>query len=136
MDPHSFFHVLRVKKVDLRRAQSGQAIVLIALMMVSLMGITGLALDGGSLLLLQRRAQKVADIAAMSAAVARCQGTGDPEAAARTVALANEVNANDPEQFKVEFPNDTDIAVTVKLPKTPYFIQLVYRGPLIAQGYS
>jgi hypothetical protein len=136
MDSHSFFHILRARKVGLQRAQSGQAIVLIALMMVSLMGITGLALDGGSLLLLQRRAQKVADIAAMSAAVARCQGTGDPEAAARTVAIANDVNANDPEQFKVEFPNDTDIAVTVKLPKTPYFIQLVYRGPLIAQGYS
>ena len=35
--------------------QSGQAIVLIALMMVGLLGMTGLALDGGSLLLLQRR---------------------------------------------------------------------------------
>jgi len=116
-------------------AQSGQAIVLIALAMVALLGMAGLALDGGSMLFLQRKAQTVADLAAMSAAVAKCDDSSstDPEAAALQVAAANEVSADD---VTVSFPNGTDVSVVVQLPKDPYFIQVVYHGEMIAEGRS
>ncbi len=114
-----------------RGAQSGQAIVLIALMMVGLLGVTGLAIDGGSLLLLQREAQKVADIAAMSASIAMCSSGGDPEEAAKSVA---EVNGVDPDAVTVTELNDNDLEVVVRLPKDPFFIQVVYQGDMVAQG--
>lgn len=118
-----------------RRAQSGQAIVLIALMMVGLLGMAGLALDGGSLLLLQRQAQKVADLAAMSAAIARCEGANDDTVRLRAFETA-EANEVDRANVQVSFPSSTDTEVIVRLPKDPYFIQLVYDGPMTAQGRS
>jgi Flp pilus assembly protein TadG len=50
------------------RAQSGQAIVLVAVVMVSLMGFLGLAIDGGRAYLDRRELQAAADAAALAAA--------------------------------------------------------------------
>lgn len=130
-----------MKTILRSRAESGQAIVLIALMLVALIGITGLAIDGGSLLLLERRAQKVADLAAMGAATASCVTHADDaevvqQAAARDAAqevgIANEV---DIPTSNVTFSGD-DVKVQVYIPKTPYFIQLVYRGGMTASASS
>ena len=123
-------------------AQSGQAIVLIALMMVGLLGFAGLALDGGSLLFLQRKAQTVAEMAAMSAAVMACDN-GDATASqieAEAIRVAglpgNDVNSSMLETGVTHTGDWTDVEVTVALPKPAYFIQVVYKGELIAEGHS
>jgi len=60
-----------MKKLD--KPQKGQALVLIALAIVGLVGITGLAIDGGNIYSERRRAQNAADNAALSAALAKVQ---------------------------------------------------------------
>jgi hypothetical protein len=57
------------------RGESGQAIVLLALIMVGLLGFAGLALDGGNLYTEQRRAQAAADNAVMAAAYSMMKNT-------------------------------------------------------------
>jgi hypothetical protein len=123
-------------------AQSGQAIVLIALAMVALLGMAGLALDGGSLLFLQRKAQTVAEMAAMSAAVKACQNGGASENAILSeVERVAALDGNNVDSSKIEAAvhrngEATDVEVTIRLPKPPYFIQVVYKGELIAEGHS
>src|SRR5258708_17074299 len=56
----------------LRRFQTGQAIVLIALAMIVLLLFVGLAIDANRLFELKRRLQNTADAAAMAAAYQRC----------------------------------------------------------------
>jgi hypothetical protein len=58
--------------ISKKRAEAGQAIVFVALFMVVMIGMLGLAIDGGGLLFLWRDAQGAADSAALSAAYARC----------------------------------------------------------------
>jgi len=55
-----------------KRAESGQAIVLMALVMVALLGMLGLAIDGGGLYFLWRDAQNATDAAVLAASYARC----------------------------------------------------------------
>ncbi len=71
-----------------RRGAKGQAIILMALSMVAILSFVGLAVDGGRLLELRRRAQNAADAAATAAALALCQGR-EPIAEAKRVAFAN-----------------------------------------------
>lgn len=55
---------------------SGQVIVILALAMVGLLGLTAVALDGGMLLQERRRAQNAADSSSMAALYARARGAG------------------------------------------------------------
>src|ERR1044071_7842653 len=55
-----------------RNPESGQAIVLMALVAVILLGMLGLAIDGGGLYFLWRDAQNATDAAVMAATYARC----------------------------------------------------------------
>lgn len=135
----------------------GQAIVLIALLMIALLGMTGLAVDGGGLFWLKRDAQNAADAAAMRGAHVRCQeidadGAGgfvdgygpgsDIVYAARQAALSNgfihdEVNewvyvtAADPVIYP-SLPGSYNDYVMVKIiaNKPSYFAHFVYQGPL------
>lgn len=127
-------------------AQSGQAIVLIALAMVGLLGMAGIAIDGGMILFTDRQAQKVADIAAMSAAIAMCNGD-DPNEAAINVANANGITDDDPEEnddgrddvivtIAPEGLGNQYLSVVVKMPRPPMFIQVVYKDALVAEGRS
>ncbi len=50
--------------------QSGQAIVLIAVLLTALIGALGLAIDGGGMYLLYRDAQNAVDAAALTSAYA------------------------------------------------------------------
>lgn len=52
----------------MRRRQSGQILPLLAILLVVLVTVTGLALDGGQALVARREAQAVADAAARSGA--------------------------------------------------------------------
>ncbi len=68
------------------RSERGQAIVLIALALMGIMAFAALAIDASMLFAEYRRAQNVADSAAMSAATAQCSGKDGLAAATKTVA--------------------------------------------------
>jgi Flp pilus assembly protein TadG len=61
-----------MKKNALR--ESGQALVLVVLVAVGLIGITGLTIDGGAIYSERRQAQNAADSAALAAALAHVRG--------------------------------------------------------------
>lgn len=130
------------------RAQSGQAIVIIALVALALIAIMGLAIDGGRLLFLRRDAQNAADAAAIAAGRALCQNNPNylniGLAAAETNGFddrgltsdrnGNEVEINAP-PLNASVPISPECAgcyleamVTAEIP--PSFIGIVYGGPL------
>lgn len=82
------------------RSERGQAIVVIALAIVGLIAITGLAIDGGMAYADRRQAQNAADAAVMAAALARARGE-NYQLAALQQALQNGY-ANDEEHSIVE----------------------------------
>ena len=128
------------------QAQSGQAIVLMALAMIALIGMLGLAIDGGGMFFLQRDAQNATDAAVLAATYALCAG-GDQasvenagyEAAAangfrnegdRSVTVSNPplhgekaADSGEPDRFNY-------VEVNITAGKPAYFIQVVYHGPL------
>ena len=126
--------------------QSGQAIVLIAMVMVALIAALGLAIDGGGMFLLYRDVQNATDSAGLSAAFALCSG-GDPEEAGRTAARLNGfVDGADGATVTVSNPPPADhefgfnnigvqsgnyIVTSIEAEKPSYFIGVVYNGPLI-----
>lgn len=70
--------------------EAGQAIVLFGLMLTALLGLSALAVDGGSLYLLRRQTQSAADLAALAGAQRYYDGaTADMISAARTYATSN-----------------------------------------------
>ncbi len=136
------------------QAQAGQAILLIALLMVVLIGFTALAVDGGSLFLTERNARNAADAAVLAATYELCK-TGDPadadpalvEQAALAAAADNHFN-NDGITNTVTVqhpPTDGDIAadlasasesvkseyiqVVIQADAPTYLIHFVYQGP-------
>lgn len=123
------------------RAQRGQAIVLIALMLVALIGMLGMAVDGGGLFFLYRATQNASDAAVVSATYALCTNANEDDiraaglAAARANGFTNDGVNN---TVTVNYPptsgrssGDTDfVEVLISANKPPYFIQVVYQGPL------
>ncbi|MBN8633827.1 MAG: hypothetical protein J0M07_00785 [Anaerolineae bacterium] len=133
-----------VKHSGWAQAQSGQAIVLMALAFVVLIGALGLAVDGGGLFFLQRDAQNAADAAAIAGAYARCTSinSGNPDAAMQTAGQAA-ANANgffngvDGRAVTLSMPTEGPLAndqwavqADISASKPSYFAQVVYRGPL------
>ncbi len=121
-------------------AAPGQAIVLIVLLIVILLGFLALGLDGGGLFLLKRQAQNAADAAALAAAFARC-ADGDPtsvQTAGRNAATLNNFTDAPPEvQVILNNPYNGDdnlVEALVTAEKPAYFVQLVYKGPLYVTG--
>jgi hypothetical protein len=137
-----------VRHIASPEKQSGQAIVLIAMLMIILLASLGLAIDGGGMYLLWRDAQNAADAAALQAAFAYCT-SGDKLSSAVTrgyQAVANNGFDNngidnwvtvgravtiDASLVPSNAPNPNSvILVEIIADKPPYFIQLVYGGPL------
>jgi Putative Flp pilus-assembly TadE/G-like len=121
-----------------RRAESGQAMVLLALSIVALLGFAGLAIDGGILYTERRRAQNAADAAAMAGALGILNGW-DPIWSAYSRAADNGYDNNLAENWvevyrpPIEGPNAGDwnyVMVRIRARVTPVFIHLVYSGPL------
>jgi Flp pilus assembly protein TadG len=73
------------------KTERGQALILIALGMVALLALTGLALDGGMAFAGRRSSQNAADNAAMAAAYSRAVSGSEKKAitAAQQIALGN-----------------------------------------------
>ncbi|MGB7339996.1 MAG: pilus assembly protein TadG-related protein, partial [Phototrophicaceae bacterium] len=133
-----------MKNPMLHRAakESGQAIVLIAALMVVLIASVGLAIDGGGMFLLYRDVQNASDAAALSAAFALCTD-GDPVDAGLRSANLNGFDPNNPNiDVRVNYPpTETDnlnyrnnldmVEIIIEAEKPSYFIQVVYAGPLV-----
>ncbi|MFN8377519.1 MAG: Tad domain-containing protein [Anaerolineae bacterium] len=125
--------------------QSGQAIVLIAAIMVGLIGALGLAIDGGGLLFLYRDIQNATDAAIVAATYARCTGADSAGVIAAGLQAARDngfetngtttwVTVSNPPPSGV-LPTGTSnpldyVQVTIRAGKPSYFIQLVYPAPL------
>jgi len=129
------------------KAQSGQAIVLIALMMIGLMGVLGMAIDGGGLYFLHRDTQNAVDAALVAALYAKCAGNRNVneavffdsiEAAGHQAAKRNGFENGVNGVSVVVEPNyrppgtaqQNYVRVSITAPKPSYFIQLVYPEPL------
>jgi Flp pilus assembly protein TadG len=80
-----------------RARQRGQAIPLIGLLLVILIGMAGLVVDGGQLTMQYRASQNAADAAALAAAIQLTNGATETQATARasTVAQYNQIPSSD-----------------------------------------
>lgn len=120
------------------KRESGQVIVLMALLMVILVGALGLAIDGGRMFYLWRDAQNATDASVLAAAYARCTN-GDITSAGQEAArlngfsndgVSNTVTVNHP-PVSGEKAGDKDyVEVDIQANLDPYFIQVVYGGKL------
>lgn len=127
----------RVTRGD-TKTESGQVIVLMALLMVALVGALGLAIDGGRMFYLWRNAQNATDAAVLAASYARCT-KGDIVSAGQDAARLNGFN-NDGVSNTVsvyhppisgEKAGDKDyVEINIHANIDPYFIQIVYGGEL------
>jgi hypothetical protein len=120
-----------------RFTENGQAVVLMALMMVGLLASLGLAVDGGGYFFMWRDAMNAADAAAISAAYARCTN-GNMETAGLNAARENGFENEGGTAVEVNFPptlgkakdDKRYVEVIIEAVKPSYFIQIVYREPL------
>lgn len=130
--------------------ESGQAIVLMAFLMIVLLAFLGLAVDGGGLYFLWRSEQNAVDAAVLAASYARCTGNYDlltaselhDKVVAAGLASAEEngfthngtntlVTINHPPTDGIG-AGDTDFTeVIIQSDKPSYFIHLVYPQPLV-----
>ena len=122
--------------MHIRKSERGQAIVLLVLLLVGLLGVTALAVDGGRLYYSQRTAKNAADNAALAGAYALCTG-GNVSADALGSAATNGFN-NDGVTNTVAVhhppssgPNSGDsefVEVVINSQEETAFAQLVYTG--------
>jgi hypothetical protein len=143
------------RRIVLEPGHEGQAIVLIAVMLVVLLGMAALAIDGGGLFFLKRDAQNAADAAALIAVRELCVSE-NPTTADFNRAVARGLDAAKQNNFEhgtsretalniqvaVRYPTageytsiasgteDEYIVVTIDAEKTSYFARFVFSGPL------
>src|SRR5512135_2323795 len=76
-----------------KSSEQGQALILIVFGLIVMIGLTGLAVDGGMAYSDRRTAQNAADNAALAASLASTRGR-DPIATGMSAALTNGFNNN------------------------------------------
>jgi len=124
-------------------AEQGQAIVMLALAIVGMLGFAAIALDGGNIYTEQRRAQTAADNAAIAAAYVqmfdstkRYNNTALGEAAAANALLNGYVDGSGPTQLTFHRPpidgpyknNDRYVEVIITQTVQTALAHLVYSG--------
>jgi Flp pilus assembly protein TadG len=132
--------------------RQGQAIVLIALVMVAVLAFVALAIDGGELYLTRRKAQNAADGAVIAAVYELCKDPSQPDvtanppayptsrtedaiAAAIAAAADNGFTIAESDVTFPDAPGDYNhILVTVTTTKEARLIQVVYKGPLVVSA--
>ncbi len=128
------------------RSSRGQAIVLLALMMVVIVGIVGLVVDVGGAYAQQRMYRNVADSAALAGAQQlrtasrRTVPTGSQYASARELAMRSAVNQLAREGDPLPFcstggtpPYASDV-VNCAIPNTPYYVSISAPGLTCLSG--
>ena len=128
--------------MNIHSKERGQALIVIALALVALAGITGLVVDGGNAFLDRRNAQNAADSAALAAALTRVRGTAGqslPSAALSSAAqngydnngISNTVEIHNP---PIDGPNKGDeeyVQVIIVSHVKTYFARVLGRRELI-----
>ncbi len=120
------------------RREEGQALILIILVSVVLLGFAALAVDGGALYVTRRQAQNVADSAALSGAYAKCKGQ-DANTAALASVTQNGYSSNAETNIQVNIPPsvapyNTDagaVEVVITTTTKPFFSGFVTNQPLV-----
>lgn len=110
-----------------RHLNSGQAIVLIALAAMGLIAIMGLSIDGGRVLLLQRRTQNATDAAVLAATRAMCRGDVNYVQAGLNAAAANGFD-NDGDTNTVSITLPTNASITIPAECQGCYLQAVVKG--------
>lgn len=120
--------------------ESGQAVVLIALLMIISIAFLGLAVDGGQYFLTNRQVQNATDAGVLVATHGLCQGDTFAEiqtAVTNSVVAAgfdpSEVQVNQPPTVGPEAGNSEYVEVIVGTLSPTYFIHIVYDGPTYVQ---
>jgi len=123
-----------------QRPERGQAMVLLILGMVGLLGFTGLALDGGALYTQRRRAQNTADNATLAAALKLAQGqSGAYVSEGMAVAaqnnydndgVTNQVVVINPPMWGAYSGNSGYVQTVITQTVPTSFIHLVFGGPV------
>jgi hypothetical protein len=122
-----------------RPSERGQSIVLLALAFITMLGFTGLAIDGGILFTERRHAQNAADAAALAGALAKLEGQ-NLYTAGYNRALDNGYDNNYTDNWvhvwnpPVDGPyvgNDQYVQVRITSIVDPVFAHYVYDGLLI-----
>lgn len=122
---------------QIHSGERGQAIVLLALLILGLLAVAGLAVDGGRLYAERRFVQNASDNAALAGALAICTDE-DVVAAAQASAAANgsgdflDVTVNQPPLSGPNAGDNTYVEVIIRSAKQPFFAQLVFSGELEA----
>ena len=123
-----------------RTQEAGQVLVILALVMVVLLGFTALAIDGGMVMMVRKRAQNSADAAAMAAALALSNGNTRSEAyqIARDTATRNgfpddernDIEVSNPPTRGVYIGDDNYVQVVITTTLDSNFAHFVYDGPV------
>lgn len=125
---------------DKRHEAAGQAIIFVAFMIAALIGMAGLAIDGGEIYLAQRRAQNAVDAALLNAGYTLCTtGPGeDVVLAGYEAAAANEFTQDGDEDQRItinnpptlgQFAGNTDyVEAIVEITAPTHLIQVIYKG--------
>jgi hypothetical protein len=129
-------------KMNTRTSEKGQAIVLIAAMIVGLVGMTAIAVDGGRVYAERRSVQNAADNAALAGALAKCYSETVSTAAMASAAsngfnndgVTNSVSVMNPPTSgpysgKVEY-----VEVVISSSIDTAFAQVVYSGDFAADA--
>jgi hypothetical protein len=114
------------------QAQAGQTLVLVALALVALLGITALAIDGGRLYSERRYMQNAADAGALAGARELCFGLNPTQASAENSAAeyATARNRRDASQISSQYANMANYTVAVTTTET---VNMTFAGVL---GFS
>ncbi len=123
-----------------RQSERGQALVLIVLAVVGLMGFSALAIDGGMVYAERRRAQNAADTASFAAALAVLNSENYTTAALKQAQVngfdniaPTEVNVYNPPQsgpYSTRADKDAYYQVIISADVKPIFSQFVFGGTL------
>jgi Flp pilus assembly protein TadG len=121
-----------------RRSEGGQALVLLVLALVGLLGFTALAIDGGMVYSDRRNAQNAADTAALAGALAKVEGQNWYQKALDRAAsnhyvkggTATDVQVYDPPINGPYAGKDEYIQVIITSTVNTSFAQFVFGGPL------
>lgn len=121
-----------------KKSESGQAIVLLMLVLVGLLAVAGLAVDGGLVYYGQRTAQNAADNAALAGALALCTGGSVNSTAFASAAnngfdndgVTNTVMVNNPPSQGPNIGNAEYVEVIITSTQEAGFSQIVFSGTL------
>lgn len=121
-----------------KRSERGQVIMLMVILLAALLGIVGLAVDGGRLYLGQRTAQNAADNAALAGSLALCDGSSVTTIAFAAASIngfnndgvTNSVTVNNPPSTGPNAGDLEHVEVIITSVQEPAFSQLVYSGDL------